>query len=123
MDWASYELPYFRLIRLFFPILGNGPEARAASLEASIERQLSWHKEDPTSRWIKVIDHETEKIAGPACCHNNEEDPYSDQSEGECTCFPGGESREMTNSLKGQFLTPRMKYMAKPHKCEIALSH
>ena len=77
VEWASYEQPYCKLIRLFFPILGDGPEARAASFKESIERQLSWHKQDPTSRWIKAIDHETGKIAGAACWHIYEEDPYS----------------------------------------------
>ena len=123
VEWASYEQPHCKLIRLFCPILGDGPEARAASLKESTERQLSWHKEDPTSRWIKAVDHETGKIAGAACWHVYEKNPYGEQSEEECTWFPEGESRELANSLMGQFLTPRMKYMAKPHMCMIAISH
>ncbi len=123
VEWASYEQPYCRLIRLFFPILGDDPEARAASLKESTERQLSWHKEDATSSWIKVVDHETGKIVGAACWHIYEKNPYSDPFEGECTWYPEGEGREMANSLMGQFLAPRMKYMAKPHVCMIALCH
>jgi len=120
VEWASYEQPYCRLIRLFFPIFGDGPEARAAALKESTERQLRWHRGDPTSHWIKAVDSETGKIAGAACWHIYETNPYGVQSEEECTWYPKGESRKMANSLMGQFLTPRMKYMTKPHICMIA---
>ena len=49
VERASYEQPYCGLIRLFFPIFGDGPEARAAALKESTERQLRWHRGDPTS--------------------------------------------------------------------------
>lgn len=118
VEWASYEQPYSRLIRLFFPILGPGPEARAAALKESTERQLSWHKEDPTSHWIKVVNSETGKIIGAAEWHVYEENPYASQTDEGCTWYPEGEGREMANSLMGQFMAPRMKYMAKPHLCK-----
>ena len=115
VEWESYEQPYCRLIRLFFPVLDNGPDARAKAMEESTERQLQWHNGDPTSHWIKVVDTKTGRIIGAACWHIYEENPYSTQSEEECTWYPAGEAREMANSLMGQFLTPRTKYMAKPH--------
>ena len=117
VEWLSYEQPYCRLIRLFFPILGADPDAQATALEESIDRQLRWHKEDPTSRWIKVVDSENKRIAGAACWHVFEKNPYDVESEDECTWYPAGESRDLANSLMRQFLTPRMKYMAKPHVC------
>ena len=120
VEWESYEQPYCRLLRLFFPILDNGPDARAKAMEESTERQLQWHNGDPTSHWIKVVDTETRRITGAACWHIYEENPYSTQSDEECTWYPAGEAREMANSLMGQFLTPRTKYMAKPHICMIA---
>ena len=120
VEWDSYERPYCRLIRLFFPISGHGSDARAAALKESTQRQLDWHNADPTSHWIKVVDNETGRIAGAACWHIYEENPYGAQSDEECTWYPAGEAREMANSLMGQFLTPRVKYMAKPHICMIA---
>lgn len=122
VEWDSYEQPYCRLIRLFFPILGDGSDARAAALKESTERQLQWHNGDPTSHWIKVVDSETGRIAGAACWHIYEENPYCTQSDEECTWYPAGEAREMANSLMTQFLTPRMKYMAKAHICTTATS-
>lgn len=122
VQWDSYEQPHCRLIRLFCPILGDGPNARAAALRESTERQLQWHRRDPTSHWIKVVDRETGRIAGAACWHIYKENPYSTQSNEECTWYPAGEGREMANSLMGQFSTPRMKYMAKPHICMITTS-
>ena len=120
VEFASFEQPYSRLIRLFFPIFGDGPDARAASIKESVERQIYWHKEDPTSHWIKAVDDETGKIAGAAYWHVYKENPYATHSNEECTWYPPGEGREMANSLMGQFLTPRMKYMAKPHVCTLA---
>ena len=119
VEWEAYEQPYCRLIRLFFPLLDNGPDPRAEALKESIERQLQWHNEDPTSHWIKVVDTETERIVGAACWLIYEENPYSTQSDAECTWYPAGEAREMANSLMGQFLTPRTKYMEKPHICMV----
>ena len=121
VEWTSYEHPYCRLIRLFFPIFGSDANARATALKESTDRQINWHKEDPTSDWIKVVDSESGRVAGAACWHVYQENPYATQSDEECTWYPPGEGREMANSLMGQFLTPRMKYMAKPHICMISI--
>ena len=120
VEFASPEQPYSGLIRLFFPIFGNGPDARSAAGKESVERQIHWHKEDPISHWIKAFDGETGKVAGAAYRHVYTENPYASRSDGECTWYPPGEGREMANSLMCQFLTPRMKYMAKPHVSTIA---
>ncbi len=120
VEWDSYEQPYCRLLPLFFPVRGEGSHARAEALEESVQRQLQWHHGDPTSHWIKVVETETGRIVGAAYWHIYEENPYATQSDEECTWYPPGEGREMANSLMGQFLTPRTKYMAKPHICMIA---
>lgn len=54
VEWASFEKPCCKLIRLYFPVHGDGPEARAAALKESTERQIGWHRSDPTSHWIKI---------------------------------------------------------------------
>ena len=118
VEWAAYEEPYSKLIRLFFPVFGSDSNARAVALKESIERQISWFKEDPTSHWIKAVDTKTGLMAGGACWHIFEENAYANVSEDECTWFPPGESREMANSLMEQFVTPRMQFMAKPHICD-----
>ena len=119
VEWASFDRPVCRLRPLFFPILGSGEQARAAAIEEGIERQLAWHKSDPTSHWIKVVDDASEKVAGAACWHVYDSNPYATESDEECTWWPEGEDREMANGLMAQFLTPRMKFMAKPHMCTV----
>ncbi|MCJ1392772.1 hypothetical protein MMC18_005643 [Xylographa bjoerkii] len=124
VEWASYEDPFCHLIRLFFPIYGQGSEVRAAALKESTERQIMWHRGDPSSRWIKVIDIETGRLAGAACWHLYKSNPYAEPSEDECTWFPPGPDREMANDLMEQFMTPRMTYMGKPHMfLEICFVH
>ena len=118
VEWAAYENPFCRLLRLFFPILGHGAEARAASQRESIERQRSWQKTDSTGKWIKAVDAESGKIVGGALWHHYKENPYAEETEEECTWFPEGQAREMANALMGQFVMPRMKYMTKPHFCK-----
>ena len=119
VEWAAYDQPVCRLRPLFFPILGSGKNARAAAMEESTERQLAWHKSDPTSHWIKVVDDASGRVAGAACWHIYDSNPYVTESDEECTWWPEGEDREMANSLMAQFVTTRMKHMAKPHICTV----
>ena len=120
VEWESYERPYCSLLRLFFPLRDDGSDARAEAFKESIERQIQWHNGDPTSYWIKAIDTETGRIVGAACWHIYKENPYSTQSDDECTWYPVGEPREMANTLMSQFSMPRTKYMTKPHICMVA---
>ena len=117
VERLSYETPLCRLLNLFFPIHGQGPEARAAALHEATERHIGWHRGDPSSRWLKVIDTETGRLVGAACWHTYENNPFTEPSEDECMWFPAGEEREMANDLMEQFVTPRMSYMGKPHMC------
>ena len=119
VEWAAYSQPQSRLRPLFFPVLGTDEEARTAAFEESIERQIAWHRSDPTSHWVKVVDDASGKVAGAALWHVYESDPYAAGSsdEEECTWWPEGEDREMANRLMSQWVAPRMKYMAKPHMC------
>ena len=109
VEWASYDQPVCRLRPLYFPILGSGEGARAAAVQASAERQLAWHKSDPTNHWIKVIDDATGKVVGAAWWHIYENNPYATESDEGCTWWPEGEDREMANSLMTQWVAPRMK--------------
>ncbi|KAL9110770.1 MAG: hypothetical protein Q9227_004762 [Pyrenula ochraceoflavens] len=118
LEWRSYEDPYSPLLRLFFPIFGTDSEARAESLQESTDRQIKWHESDPSSHWIKVTDSSSGNIVGAANWNFFDENPYSTESDEECTWFKEGEDRKMANFLMGQFLTPRTTYMAKPHVCE-----
>jgi hypothetical protein len=40
------------------------PECHAAALKSCTERLISWHRADPTSHWVKVVDESRGKAAG-----------------------------------------------------------
>jgi hypothetical protein len=115
-EFVAYETPPCKLKELFFP-----PQVtREATIQEAKQRQTAWHRGDPTSYWLKVIDtDDNDKLLGAACWHVYEADPYAVESDEECDWFPKGEERGIGNALMGQFLTPRMTYMRKPHICEL----
>jgi len=114
-EWEAFETPYCHLLPLFFPTHGMKPDARTEAMKAGCERQTHWFKGDPTSRWVKVIDTETGRVAGGALWHVFTENPYAKPDDEEISWWAKGEDREMATLLFSQFLTPRMTYMAKPH--------
>ncbi|KAM4058738.1 acetyltransferase (GNAT) domain-containing protein [Hirsutella rhossiliensis] len=63
-EWASYETPNQNFFRLYCPIHGTGPTARADSLRECTRRRLDWHKSDPSSYWQKVVNSECKIVGG-----------------------------------------------------------
>jgi len=113
--WESYEHPPTRLLNLFYPIQGDGPEAHAARIKDSCIRQLHDHQKNPSSHWIKIVDTGTGEIAAAAQWFIFEQNPYASDYDEEITWWPEGEERDFATALFIQFLTPRMTYMQKPH--------
>lgn len=66
-EFDAYESPQCNLKQLFFPIQDSSPTARDAAIKDAVKRQTHWHRSEPTSQWIKVIDEESGNIAGAAC--------------------------------------------------------
>lgn len=115
-EFDSYDTPVCKLKDLFFPIKGEATaENRDIAIAEATKRQTLWHRSDPSSLWIKVVDEENGKVAGAACWHIYDANPFAEPAEGECDWWPAGEHRDMANTLMGQFMTPRMTWMAKPH--------
>lgn len=114
-EFTAYSTPPCKLKELFFPPKAN----LEATIQEAIQRQTAWHRGDPTSYWLKVIDtDDNDKLLGAACWHVYETDPYAVESDEECDWFHKGEERDIGNALMGQFVTPRMTYMRKPHICK-----
>ncbi|EEU33988.1 uncharacterized protein NECHADRAFT_55801 [Fusarium vanettenii 77-13-4] len=113
-QWAAYENPFQSFFRLFCPVHGDGPTARAESIKECIARQLDWHNSDPTSYWGKVID-DNGKIVG-AClwkiCPKNPFEKHDGYSE--AYWYPEGETREYVSKCLEQFDAPRRKMGARP---------
>ena len=118
VEHAAYDEPFCKLKQLFFPIRGSAPEDRERAIEDTIKRQWAWHRADPSSKWLKVVDEETRKVVGAGQWHIYESDaPFSGGEDEECDWFPAGEERDAANRCMEQFMNPRIKWMSKPHMC------
>ena len=75
-ECESYEDPFNAIYILLRPDRGNSPKAREGFKELR-DRQLAWHKNDPTSRWFKVVDTDLgDKVIGGANWNTFTENPY-----------------------------------------------
>lgn len=115
--WESYESPPQDLFRLFCPILGAGPDARAESIKESTERFCSWHVSDPTSYWHKVVDIETGKIVAAALWKIHKTNPYDKAEHHEAYWHPEGGQREFVTKALEQFEAPKERMANRPHLC------
>ncbi|KAL8897669.1 MAG: hypothetical protein Q9207_007099 [Kuettlingeria erythrocarpa] len=117
-EWISYETPYNGFFQLYCPTIGTGQHARQESMKESTERQLAWHKQDPTSKWLKVVDTESGKILGAAQWNVFLENPYPQgiaQEHTHAFWWPEGEGRKFASTALEQWYTPRGERMNKPH--------
>ncbi|MCJ1347266.1 hypothetical protein MMC31_005488, partial [Peltigera leucophlebia] len=110
---VSYETPFNPFLVLFASPLGSREEI----IQETKVRQRQWHEADPTSRWIKVVDNETGKAIGGAQWNIHETNPYAKPPEKPLSAYwwPGGEEREYVEQALGQWMTPRVQRMNKPH--------
>lgn len=117
LQWISYEQPFNPFLIIFCPTRGTDPTARAESIQESKERQLQWHKADPSSHWLKVVDTDTGKVIGGAEWNVHESDPYAKPPEQPFTAYwwEEGEKRQFVDAALGQWMAPRMERMRKPH--------
>ena len=114
----AFETPYNAIFTLFCPVLGSHPTAREESIAEAQVRQLQWHRSDPTSHWIKVIDEDNAgKVAGAALWHVYDHNPYAKPPETETTCYwwPEGPKRAMADQAMDQLTKGRDSKMNKPH--------
>lgn len=97
----------------------SDPNARAAALVESTQRLISWHRADPTSHWLKVVDDGTGDVLGGGRWSIYETGkPYDGHVEMEASWWPGGEPREIATICLNQFLATSARLMNKPHACK-----
>ncbi|KAI0866738.1 acyl-CoA N-acyltransferase [Xylaria cubensis] len=113
--FESYEEPNQPLIQLWFPIHGNGPEAREESIREAADRLKRWHNEDPTSSWHKIIDEKTGRVAGGALWSIYNENPFSNHKPPQAPWFPDDSSREYAEQALMTHVTPRTRYACRAH--------
>lgn len=89
-EHESYSDPFNGIYILFRPDMSR------EGFKELRDRQLQWHKQDPTSRWFKIVDTEIgDKVVGGACWNTFTENPYPEVKERpmEGTWWPEGEER------------------------------
>ena len=117
VQFLAYRDPWIPLLQLFFPVADSSPDAYEAAIKDATRRITEWHQSDPTSTWLKVTDDATGRIAGAACWHMYDHDPYTTYPDIDCYWWPKGEDRKVANALMRQFLEARRTYMRRPHMC------
>lgn len=121
--WTSYEHPFQPFLRLYNPILGTGPNARAESSKASTARQIQGYQSDPYSHWLKVTDPNSGKIIAGAWWKFYPENPFeNDEDDFVAFWFPEGGQRDYATAAIRLHNDPRRQLAQKPHVCKSSLA-
>lgn len=75
-ECESYEDPVNSFYLILRPNQGSSPKGRDGFKEWR-DRQIAWHRNDPTSTRLKVVDTDIgDKVIGGACWNTFQENPY-----------------------------------------------
>ncbi|KAF3020623.1 hypothetical protein E8E14_011680 [Neopestalotiopsis sp. 37M] len=111
----AYEDPPQPFLHIWFPIDASSDEAREASIQEGAERLKLWHTYDPSSRWHKVVDAETGRIAGGAAWNVFETNPFAEPHDMEVSWFPNDSSRRYAEQAIESHGRPRYIAGQRPH--------
>ncbi|KAI1875933.1 uncharacterized protein JN550_001429 [Neoarthrinium moseri] len=112
--FESHETPVQPFFQAFFPTHGHGDQAREDAIAEGAARLRSWHTEDPTSYWQKVVDTSTGQIAGAALWNICKEDPFAEEHQMEVTWFPNDKSRHFVEQFLQIYEEPRARVGRRP---------
>ncbi|KAI1809054.1 hypothetical protein GGS20DRAFT_573742 [Poronia punctata] len=112
--FESYEEPPQSFFHAFFPRHGETQEAREAAIAECATRLYSWHTEDPTSHWQKIIDTDTGRIAGAALWNICQENPFAHEHSMEVSWFPDDGSRRFAEQVVEIHAAPRARVGQRP---------
>lgn len=115
--FESYEDPPQPFFHIFFPIHGEGEEAREEAIREAANRLKLWHTHDPSSYWQKVVDTENGAIAGGALWNIHKKNPFADPTPTEVTWFPEGGGRKYVEHALATHSAPRARVAQRPHVC------
>lgn len=110
----SHENPPQPFFHAFFPIHGDTHDAREDAIAEGATRLHSWHTEDPTSYWQKMVDTDTGRIAGCALWNICKENPFADGHHMEVTWFPDDGSRRCAEQVLEEQSAPRARVGQRP---------
>ncbi|KAI5861912.1 hypothetical protein GGS23DRAFT_611052 [Durotheca rogersii] len=113
--FESYEDPPQKFFHVFFPIHGQGAAAREAAIEEAATRLRAWHAGDPSSRWNKVVDTATGRLAGAALWNVHHENPFAAPHPSDVTWFPAGGARAFVEQALANHSRPRARAAQRAH--------
>ncbi|KAH8652627.1 acyl-CoA N-acyltransferase [Tricladium varicosporioides] len=113
--FESYEDPPQKFFHVFFPTHGIGEKARENAIHEAATRLKLWHTHDPSSYWQKVVDTETDKIAGGALWKVHRENPFAAPETPEVTWFPNDSSRTYVEQALQAHSAPRARKAQRAH--------
>lgn len=98
------------------PFNGFWEMLKGSSEDELCARQLSWHRNDPSSHWLYVIDEDSGDVVGGMQWNIYNTNPYAtEQSPLTAYWFPDGPTRRVGNQLLLGLTTHRPCSMSKPH--------
>ncbi|TVY64368.1 hypothetical protein LSUE1_G007924 [Lachnellula suecica] len=113
--FESHETPPQGFFHVFFPINGEGDRAREDAIAEAAMRLKLWYTQDPTSKWLKVVDTETGRIAGAAIWKIHTENPFANRTHEEVTWFTDDGSRAFVEKAFELHSVPRARAAQRAH--------
>lgn len=84
-----------------------------------VERFIAWHRVDPTSTWLKVIDDSNGMVLGGGRWSIYRAKPYDTSQNADASWWPAGIQREIASQCLAQFLATSDELMNRPHVCKL----
>ncbi|GAW20530.1 hypothetical protein ANO14919_100380 [Xylariales sp. No.14919] len=98
------------------PFNGIWEVLKGSSPEECCVRQLSWHRNDPSSHWVYITDESSGDVVGAAQWNIYKENPYANgPPELKAYWLPEGPLKQVSDQLLGGWVEKRPRYMSKPH--------
>lgn len=118
-QWKVWTHPRHVIWDLIYPAIEEGPDAEAHAITAATDRQLLEAFEDPTVRWLKVVDTDAGMVVGGALWKIFMTNPFRALITLPHTSWwpKGSDLKVLTNTLFEQFLFQRPKRMQVAHMC------
>ncbi|KAI0484976.1 acyl-CoA N-acyltransferase [Xylariaceae sp. FL0804] len=112
--FESHEIPAQDFFHACFPIHGSGAQAREDAIAEGAVRLQSWHTENPTSHWNKVVDTDTGRLVGASLWNIHKEDPFAEEQQMEVSWFPDDGSRRFVEQMLEIYEKPRARVGRRP---------
>ncbi|KAF2140423.1 uncharacterized protein K452DRAFT_299766 [Aplosporella prunicola CBS 121167] len=115
---ASYSTPQNPMFDTWWMehLFQSEPDPHAAAIRELSDRQLSWHKADPGSHWVKVTEKSTGKVVGASQWVVHDHNPFEKPQEPmNAYWWPEGDGRKYASLYLNRMLELRPRIMSRPN--------